>query len=230
MQNKLPSLSELQEQIAQEKLGRSYSSIRNGWIEIGIKQAAQKRLDEIISQAKADIQKQQLSAADEYASKIPEFIGQETEIARRDIGDQLAEGQRGLRGNMSARGLLYSGQRLKGEAGLAGSAAQNLAQRRADTIRAINQTSQDLYNKPLASQANIMETGAQHQNALQNIRNQYNQAMSQQTQQLMGDFGYGVGKYFGGQSPNNQTPQTQTQTQTSRILPAVNTQTNRMIG
>ena len=168
----------------------------------------------IAQKAKSDIQKQQLSAADEYASKIPELIGQETELARREIGEQLADQQRQLRGNMSSRGLLYSGQRLKNEAGLAGSASQNLAQRRADTIRAINQTSQDLYNRPLGSVANVMETGAQHQNAMQDIRNRYNQAMSQQSQALMGGLGEGFGRYLGNRpttTPTTQTTQTASQ-------------------
>lgn len=140
----------------------------------------------------------QLRGADQFSQNLPQYIDQETAQMRGQLASQLAGAQRQARGSANARGMLYSGQRMKQEGDLANQASQQLSQARAEAIRRALGQEQALYAQPVMSRANIAETSMQQQGLL----DKYKQDTMRNRQNIVNtgaDFiGEGVGKWLGG--------------------------------
>jgi hypothetical protein len=157
-------------------------------------------------EARQRLQQQQLGVADAFSKNLGANIEAETSLARRALQNQLGQQQKGLRSQMSGRGLLFSGRRLKGEGELAGGASQSLAEARQNIMRQMMGTEQALRQKAVGSASDFESTQQQHNAALQGIRNQYNQAMQQNFNQMLGNIGSGVGTYFANRQPSSPQP------------------------
>lgn len=159
---------------------------------------------ELTQQARIDQAKQAQNEAlakrqellDKFGAEIPEYEQQMVQEARRGIANQLHQNTNKLNANANSRGLLYSGQRAKNQAGLEGGAAL-------DTATQQNEISKQLKNQYEAMKND--QTGLVLGQAGQDLENQRNSVLdsmkaNQQkysnSNALMQGVGYGASNLY----------------------------------
>lgn len=143
----------------------------------------------------------QEDAADTYSKQVPDLINQEVGQARSQLATQLAQGRRSLKGAENARGMLFSGRRIKGEGDLAADAAGQLAQVRGETIRKVLGQEQELHAKPVAARLGVSAAEAEQRGALEQMKQGLQSQRQGYLNQGIGTAAYGAGSLYGGKKP-----------------------------
>ncbi len=139
----------------------------------------------------------QEQAADDYSANVPKAINEEVGQVRSQLAGQLATGRRSLKSAENARGMLFSGRRIKGEGEMAAEAGGKLAQARGDTIKKVLGQEQELHYKPIATRAGLSAGEAEQRGLLQGVQDRLKSQRGEYMQSGLGTIGQGVGSYLG---------------------------------
>ena len=136
-----------------------------------------------------------------YQSFNPEdYIQTQAGAYRRRLAEQVSQGQQGARANANARGMLFSGQRIKQEGDIARAGAQDYNQFAGNLISDTLQRQQALASDPLMAQANLNLANQQQSSALDRIKQQQQAARTGLMTAGFGAIGEGLGSGLGDRS------------------------------
>jgi len=148
-------------------------------------------------QAQEALVKGQLGAAEKFSAGLGDRLRGEMESERLGLADEVGEAQRQARAGASARGMLYSGQRMKAEGDIANEAANRLAQARSQAIQRAMGQEQAMFAQPLQSRANIAETAMNQQGLLDRYKQETESQRARLLQAGMASVGTGLGEGLG---------------------------------
>ena len=148
-------------------------------------------------QAQEALVKGQLGAAEKFSAGLGDRLRGEMESERLGLADEVGEAQRQARAGASARGMLYSGQRMKAEGDIANEAANRLAQARSQAIQRAMGQEQAMFAQPLQSRANIAETAMNQQGLLDRYKQETDAQRTKLLQGGMASIGEGIGTGLG---------------------------------
>lgn len=150
------------------------------------------------TQGSRDFAQMQLQRAQQFEDQMPNYISGQAQSLRRGISQQLADTRGQIQGGANARGMLFSGQRMKQEGRASESAGQQYAQGLSDIVRQSEQELLGMQADPMRSIANVNEAGMQQQSELARAQEARRAAAAQMTGQYAGMIGSGIGRYYGG--------------------------------
>jgi hypothetical protein len=133
----------------------------------------------------------QLKAAQDF--DVNKYVQGETSALRQNLAQQLSGAQKNLRANESARGMLFSGRRQAGEAGLTREASGKMQQGATEIAQNALQKQQALYAQPLLSKINLGMALQRQAASLNDIKAAESAARQQLIGSGMAAIGSGIG-------------------------------------
>jgi len=149
-----------------------------------------------------------IKAADEFQAKLPQYIADQTGAARSQIGQELKNTTRDIRGSANSRGMLFSGARMGQEGAASNEASSQLASMRGNIIRSALDQANQMYTDPLLAKSNQRNAALRGQQGIQAMQQQYQGQQQAGLNSGMGLIGQGLGSYLG-QQQSSSKPQSQ---------------------
>lgn len=139
----------------------------------------------------------QAAEAKDYYSNIGSNVNFQTELARRNVLNQLSKQRQGMMGSENQRGMIFSGRLRKGISDAQTQAGSNIAEAKQGIIKDVTNRAQELIARPLRGRAASDLSTIRMQQELDRIQQASDAAQNRQIGAGMGMIGTGVGTAYG---------------------------------